>query len=428
MSVQKESSIERLPGPRVTCTVTFSDEEVRPIEEKALQKLGSETKLKGFRPGKAPADMMRESVDTEKLLEETIRQLLPQTIERLITEHELKPIIPPKIEAISRSPLTLNLTFVEKPDVSLKGVKKIKIEKSKSKVDDAEVAKMIDFVLSKHQKVTPVDRAIAEGDQVTMDFHGETKEGEEIDSIKEEDYAVIIGSKSLLPGFEDELKGLKQTDKKSFTLTFPEKHEAEKLRGKPVTFHVTIKQVAHVKKPELTDAFAKEQLGSSSADDFKAQVKRSMEQQEEDVERKRREQQLFDAISDATVVEIAPELSEEETRNIVKEIDQRLQQQGKTLEDWLKQQTKKPEEVQKDLQAQAEKRLRLRLGIQKLIDERNIEVSDEEIQKAIDVMLARLPEKEREPLRAAYAKGQNAYEQIKWQKKVEKVIDSFLAA
>ena len=426
MNTQHKLSIERLPGPRVTCTISFSDEEVHPMEERALRTLGSAAKLKGFRPGKVPLDMLRANVDPGKLFEETVRQLLPPTIEKLMSEHGLKPIIPPKVEAVSRSPLTLNLTFVEKPDVSLKGVEKIKIEKRTPKVDDGDVEKMVNFVLSKHRKISPIDRAAAEGDQITLDFRGETNDGEEIPEIKEEGYEVIIGSRTLLPGFEDELKGLKKSDGKTFTLTFPKKHDAEHLRGKPVTFHVTVTQVAQVEQPALTDAFAKEQLGAPSAEAFRTQMKQSMVEQELHILRRRREEELFDAIRKATVVELAPELVEEETRAIVQEIDERLQQQGKTFEDWLKQQTKKPEEVRKDFAEQAQKRLQLRLGMQRIVEERNVDISNEEMQQAIDQLFTRLPEKDREQLRQAYAQGRRAYEQLKWQKKVERVIDSFL--
>lgn len=426
MSTQKKSSIERLPGPRVTCTVSFSEQQVEAAQEKALRQLGKDTRIKGFRPGKAPVEMLRQQIDAGDLLQETIRALLPSIIEQLMSEHGLKPIIPPKVEAQSRTPLTLTVTFVEQPDVALKGISKIKIAKREPKLEEKDIEQMIDFVLSKHRKTTPVDRAAQEGDQVTMSFKGTTEQGTDIPEITEEDYQVIIGSSTLLPGFEQQLTGLKALEEKSFTLTFPEKHDAEQLRGKPVTFRVKVKQVAQVEKPALTDAFAKQQLGAPSAEAFRTRMKQSMLEQEQHILRRRQEEELFDAIRGATIVELAPELVEEETRAIVQEIDRSLQQRGKTFDDWLKQQPKKPDEVRRDLAEQARKRLRLRLGMSKLIEERAVDITDEEMQQAIDQLLARLPEKDHEQLRQAYVKGQHAYEQLKWQKKVEKVMNGFL--
>ena len=411
---------------RITFSVSFTEAQIKPAEEKVLKKLGSNVKIEGFRPGNAPADMLRDKVSPDQLLEETIRELLPDTINKLAKENDLKPIIPPKIEAESKEPLTLTLTFVEHPEVTVKGADKIKIDKKETKVDDKEMDRAIGYILDQHKKTKEVDREAKEGDQITMDFRGEDENKKEIEGTKTEGHQVVIGSKMLIPGFEDELKGLKKGQAKSFTLKFPEKYHAEHLQNKPVTFHVKVKQVEEVDRPELDDEFAKKHMGADSADDLKKKIKESMEAEEKRIDRQRRETELFEKIREATKVELAPELIEEEARDLFESFAQQLKQQNLDFSEWMKKAGKKPEELKAEFDNQAKERLTLRMGIQKIVDAKEIDLSDKEVEEAIANFLAPLPSEEVEKIKPMYEKGRQGWEQIKWQKKVEKLIEEML--
>ncbi len=418
--------IKRLKGGRVECTVTFSEAEVAPAEEKALHELSRDIELPGFRKGNVPMDQAKKKINPEKLFEAIVHHILPPAFEKLIADHDIKPIIHPRVEAISREPLTLKITFIEKPEITLKGINKIKIEKKTPEVDDKELQKMIDFVLEKHKETKEVDREAKEGDLITMDFHGTDEENKEIDGIRTKGHQVEIGSKVLIPGFEDNLKGVKKGEEKAFTLTFPEKYHAEKLQNKPVTFHVTVMKIEEVSRPTLTDEFAKKELQSESVEEFKKQIKESMEQQELSVEHQRRERILMDELTKCTKVELAPELIDEETRQMVGEFEQQLSQQGMSMEQWMQASGKKTEEVFEDMKNQAEKRLTLRLGMQKLVQEKNIDITDEEMDQIVEGFLGQATPEQRKEVESAYKKGAQAYEQLKWQKKVEKALETML--
>jgi trigger factor len=219
---------------------------------------------------------------------------------------------------------------------------------------------------------------------------------------------------------------MKKADQKSFTLTFPEEYHAKELEGKPITFHATITKVEEVKLPELTDAFVRENLGADSATDLRRRVRESMVREEERLERQRREQLLMDEIRKATHVDLAPELVQEEAQALLEEMEEDLKKRGHTITEWLKSTGKKPEEVQKEFEERARQRLTLRLGIRELVDSRNIIVPDAEIEAAITELLAPLSEKERQQYEPAYRKGEKAYEQLLWQKKVEKLFEEML--
>lgn len=421
-----EKPIKRAKNGKIAFPVTFTAEQVTPAEKRAMIELGKEISVPGFRAGHVPEAMLREKVNPQALLEETVRQLLPDTITALVKEHDLHPITHPHIELTSREPLTVTIIFLEKPEVTIKGANKISVEKKEPTVDEKELKKMIDYILEKHQTSTPVDRAAKEGDRITMDFWGEDESKKEIEGTRSQGHQVVIGSKTLIPGFEDALVGLKTGDKKSFTITFPKKYHAEALQDKPVTFHVTVNAVEEVSTPKVTDEFAKEHLGAESAASFTKDVEDSMLRQEQQIENQRRERHLLEAIRNATQVELPTELISEETRAMIQDFQSQLGRQGLGIEDWFKQTGKKAEEFMKDMEKQAADRLTLRLGIEKLIEEKGITVTDEEVQKAIDELLGRASHENRDEIAAAYKPGLNAYEQLKWQKRVDALFDSFL--
>ncbi len=410
---------KKLKQSRSESTVTFTMEETLAAEGKTLERLSAHVKIDGFRPGKAPADMVRKQIPDETLLEEAVRDLLPSVFQALFTEHKLAPIIPPKVDVQKRTPLTITVTVVEKPEVTVKGADKIKVEKKAPAFDDKDVNRMTDYLRDQYRTFTPVtDRAAAKGDQVTLDFAGKDEKGAEVGGTRATDYQVVIGSSSLIPGFEDNLTGMKVGESKSFTLTFPEDYHAEHLRKKPVTFEVTVKGIATVNTPELTDAFVKEHSLGDSVDDLKKRIRESMTAQEEQSDRQRRENELFDAILKATSVDLADELLTHEERQLFAEIERQLTEQQQPFEDWMKQTKRTPETLRKELRDEATKRLTLRFGIEKLLTEKNIDADDAEIQK----LLEGAPPEER----AQIVKGSDRYEEVRWRKRVEKLMDLML--
>lgn len=423
-----KSSIERLPKSRVVAMLVLSTEEIASGEKAALHELGKSVKLEGFRPGHVPPEVLKEKIEPGALLEETVRAVLPQVLPPVLKEHSVKPIIPPKVELESREPFTLRITFVEQPEVTLKGADKITIEKTPLKTDAADVQKMIDYVMSQHRTATEVDRAARKKDQVMIDFWGADAAGQPIEKIKSEGYSVIIGSSSLIPGFEEELIGLKKGEKKSFTLTFPKEYHAEEMRGKPVTFWVTVQKVEELKNPELTDSFVKEHFEAPSVEEFKSRIEQSLKMEEERAERGRREQQLLEAIRKATHVDLPDELIDEEAHQLLLSIEEQLKEQNLTIKDWLERTKKTPEQVRDDMRRQATDRITLRLGVQKLIGEKQITVSDEDMKTLTSLMVAQTPEADRARRTKELQPGTDAHEQLRWQRTVEKLMEQMLAA
>ncbi len=419
-------TLTRLSAGRSQCTVSFSKEDVHSAEERALRELGKEIAADGFRKGNVPLEILRERLNADTVLEHALHELLPSVIDNLVRQHSLKPIIPPKVELSQREPLTITITFVEKPQVRVRNPGKIRVEKKEPKLDAKDVERMIDYVLEKHQVTKEVARAAMSGDRVTIDFHGKDSSETEIPEIRTSGHTVTIGSQVLIPGFEDALIDMKAGETKTFTLTFPENSPAEKLQGKPVTFTVTLIRVEEISKPTLTDEFAKKELKAESAAAFRKTVEESMREQEKGIEEERRRSALLELIREHTEVELAEELTEDEARALLHELRSQLEERKLSLEEWLKSIKKSPEDFRKELLKQAESRLKLRFGFATLLDERKIDLTDEEMEHAVLVFLAPLSKEEREKVAPLYAKNERGYVQMKWQKRVEKLIEQML--
>jgi len=340
-------TLKKLPSGRTQATITFDEKEATQAEEIAIKRLGSGISVPGFRPGNAPVEALKQKVSPDSILDEVIRSLASPFVRTIAQEQNLKLIAPPKLQVDSLKPLTVSIMFVERPDVKMKG--KIKVEKKDVKVDEKDVERMMEELRKQERTFREVEHEAREGDQVTTDFHGTDAQGAEIVGIRTRNYGVILGSNTLIPGFEDALKGLKKGQEKSFTLTFPEEYHAKELRKKPVTFHVTVTKVEEVQSPELTDAYVKEKGMGESVGELRKKVEQSMRHEEEESERRRREGALFEAIVKATKVELAPELLEQTEQSILAELEDRLQQHHSTLETWMKQAQKKPEDLMKSL-------------------------------------------------------------------------------
>ncbi|MBI3618633.1 trigger factor [Candidatus Peregrinibacteria bacterium] len=421
------TSAKKLSPSRHQFTVAFSAEETTRAEERALKRLAGDLRVPGFRPGHAPPEMVRERIKPEAVLEETIRALLPKTFTSLIEEHKLVPILPPRIDITSREPLVLQIIVVERPVATLKGIEKIRIEKKEIIVAQKDMERMLHYVREQHRTTKDIERKAKHGDQVTLDFVGMDTEGKEIAGTRSSGYAVVIGSKTLIPGFEEALIDLGTGEKKIFTLTFPEKYHVKHLRNQPVTFDVLVKNVEEVNLPELTDAFVKEHGFAESAEELKKSIEQTLRMEEERVERQRRESALLEAICKGTVIDIPPELIDQEVRNIIHELGEQLEKQGLTVEQWLNQTKRTSEAFEKELREESTKRITLRYGIEKVLEEKKIAVTDEEMKQTVDDVIRASPPENRKHLDAELVSGNDRYEQLKWQKTIEKMVEGMLA-
>ncbi len=418
--------VERPGKGEVTCTVVIEATLSKNSEEKALARLGQRVSIKGFRPGHVPAEMLRERISPGELLEQTIREVVAVLMPSLLSEQKITPIIPPSIEVVSREPLTLKIVFVERPEMKLKGADKIKIEKKEKPVTDADVEAVIKTLLQRFRETDRSTEPAKDGDEIVLTAKTTDKNGQPVNELTMEHQRLLLGSARLVPGFAEGLLGMKIGEKKTYTITLPKDAPIERLRGQKVTVDAEVESVLTVTLPELTDTFVKERFGLASIAEMRAEVRRSLEKDIKDAERQRREQQLFDALRDAIRIELSPALISAEERLLLSDLLEQLTAQKRTLEEWLKESGKSDTEFQKELNTRASDRLKLRFALEEAMAERAIALSDDDLAKEIDDILKNVPDERREEIQEYYARGSDGWNQLLWQRRVEKLIASFL--
>lgn len=424
---EPSSSIERTKTGKSVVRVVVPAEQASIAAKSALERLGAKVQLKGFRPGKAPEDAVRAKLDPEQLFEETVRHALRAILPAILAEHALSPIIPPRIEAISKEPLTLNITFIERPPVTMKNIDTLAPAKKDVTVDPKDIERVVQSSLAEHRTFTAVDRPAKTGDRVIGAFSATDAAGKDIPGLHANEERIIIGEARLLPGFEDELIGIAPGGEKTFTLTLPEKFQAEQLRNTPATFTVKIQSVEEVITPPFDDAFAQKHLQHASVQAFKDMVTQSIKDQETQFQHMARERALLDAIRDAAKADLPDELLDQELRQLVEEWATRLEQQGKTVEDALKAQGKTAKQIEEELRTEAKNRWMLRLGISHLIEEKKIEITPDEEAVAIEAFLENLPDEDRLEAEQRLKAKDSLYDEVRWRATVDKLIASLLA-
>lgn len=427
-----ETTIEKLPQSRIRTSTIITDEEHMNAEKLALALLTEQVEIKGFRMGKAPSDMVKSRVGTEKLLEETVRALLPRVMKEALEKSGAKPILRPAAQVVSAQPLTIAFTFVQRPTVTLRKPNTITVEKKTfTETTDKEAESFIKKILIQDRTETPSQSPAKHGDLVNIAMSAK-KKGKQIDELTIGHYNLVIGSEDLFPQLEPHVMGMKKDDKKTVDITFPKDHDIPGIRGEKISIDITTKGVSEVKLPELTQEYLKLRVGRDmTPDNFRIDVKKMLLDRKKSEEMKRREEDLYTKVREATEVDIAPEILDAEVQDMVQDLHHRLEQQKMTMDDWLKATNKNPKSVVDEMKQIASSRIVLRFGMQELAAKLSIEpeatVLDQNLKAAKEH-----GEKNGRPIPEEELKdGGSVYEQIKFDLKmqalVKKMIDDEVA-
>jgi trigger factor len=423
-----ETKVEKLKESRLRTTTVIDETERADAERQALDRLASQVEIKGFRVGKAPHDKVRARVGEEMVLEETVRVLLPKVLKEAMEKSEAKPILRPAANITSKSPLTISLTFVNRPPVSVKKPEKITVEKkTPPPVTDADVSEFVNKVLLQDRTETPVEREVKKGDSVRFEMKT-TKKGKPVDELTVPAYGMILGSEELLPELEPHLVGMKKGDKKAVDITFPKDHDIPAIRGEKVNVEMTLKSVSEVKIPELTQEYIKTRLQNDKTPEaLRAEIKEMLAARRRDEEMKRREEELYDAIRGATSVELASELIETEVQEMVRDLHERLERQGTNVQDWLKMTGKDEKSVADEMRSIAKSRMTLRFGMQETADKLGVEPEPQAFAAALKAAQshAKATGSSAEP--TDFEKGGTVYENLRYELRMQTLKDKLIA-
>lgn len=389
MQVTKKST----SPTNVTLTIVADAEQLETIKQAVLQQLAKNVKIQGFRPGKAPLNLVEKSVDQNALQTEFLEHAVNDLYVSAIDQERVRPVAQPSIAISKFVPFTtLEITAeVESVgEITLPDYKKMKVKRDITTVSDDQVEEVIKDLQKRAATRQDVDRAAKLGDEATINFSGiDAKTKEPIDGADGSDYPLLLGSNSFIPGFEDQVVGLKVGDKKDFDITFPADYGAQALQNKPVTFSVAVTKVQELAEPKLDKDFAASVGPFKSVDELRKDVRRELEAQATQEDERKFESDLVEVIAKTTKVEIPKALVDEELDRLEQQERQNILYRGQTWQEHLEEEGVTEEEHREKNREGAELRVKAGLLLGDIAEIEKINVTPEELEVRLQLLKGR---------------------------------------
>ena len=355
--------------------------------DKAFKEANKKAKIDGFRPGHAPKEVFIKKYGEQALYMDAAEAVVDGAYEKMLKENEknledlvARPDV--QVKDINGKGVTFNFVLTMRPEVKLGDYKKINVKREKAKVTAEEIEDTIENIRHRYAEDVLKDGEIKDGDVAVIDFEGFV-DGVAFEGGKGENYSLKIGSGTFIPGFEEQLIGLKSGDEKDVEVTFPEDYHAEDLKGKKATFKVKVHEVKEVKVPELDKDFF-EDLGMEGVDTkekLEAKISESILTNKESELENKYIDELLEAAAKDTEVDIPEVMIDDELERMISQYDSHLRSQGITLEQFYKFTNSDEEALKSQMRPEAARRVKHRLMLEEIAKQEKIEISDEEANK-----------------------------------------------
>lgn len=357
-------------------------------EDKAFNKEKGKLSIPGFRKGKVTKEMAYKVYGRNAFIEEAINQCINDTYYSEIKDAKERVLSRPKVNVVQvdiEKPFIYEAEVAIAPEFKLPKYKGLECKKPNVTVTDEEINKKIDEEREKNARLVAVDRKSKNGDTVTIDFDGYV-DGKQFKGGKAENYDLLLGSKSFIDNFEDQLVDKSAGDEVDVNVTFPENYGEKSLAGKPALFKVKIHEVKEKQLPEVDDEFVSEVSEFETLKDFKEDIKKKITEFKEEREKETSKSKLLEEILKDTTIDIADEAIDDEVDGILDGYRQRLAYQGVDLQKYLEMIHKTEEEFRKEQRPLAEKRIKNGLVLEKIAEDEKIEATDEMVDKEYEKM------------------------------------------
>lgn len=383
MSVQRNN----LSATQVELVVAVSADEMEKYSIKAAQKLSETTSIEGFRPGKAPYELVKNRVGEMVILEEASRLAVNKTIDQAITEQITEEWIGQPQITISKlapgNPFEYRALITLLPTVELGEYKGLNIPKETLVVKDEEVEKMIEQLQDMRAQEALVDRPATTGDKIVLDaqlfLDKVPLEGGQVKEL-----TIILGKNYFVPGFDEKIIGLKAGEKREFFLTYPADYHQKNLAGQKVEFAITAKQVYSRDLPEINNEFVSA-FGLKNLEELKTNIKKSIEEEKKQEAHQKFERTMIEKIiSNSIVPEVPESLIQDETHTMLHELEHNVSRSGGKFADYLQSLGKTKNQLAEEFKPQAIERVKAALLLRDIIKKENITVSSEDVKKEID--------------------------------------------
>ncbi|UXR87794.1 trigger factor [Staphylococcus felis] len=381
---------EKKEGNEGVLQVTVPAEEVDKALDKAFKKVVKSINVPGFRKGKVPRAIFEQRFGVEALYQDAVDILLPQAYSNAVVEAGINPVDQPEIEVTQiekGKELKFNATVIVEPEVELGDYKGLEIAKQETELAEEELEETVKQRLeAMADMVVKEDGQVEEGDTVNLDFDGYV-DGEQFEGGQADGYDLEIGSGMFIPGFEEQLVGLKVGEEKDVEVTFPEEYHAEELAGQPATFKTKINEIKTKEVPELDDELANElDSEANTVDEYKANLRKQLEESKQTEAENLQKEEAITLATDNAKIDIPEAMVKTEQDRMLQEFAQRIQQQGLDLETYYQISGQSEEDLRNQMSEDAEQRVKTNLTLSAIADKEDIQVSDEDIDNELETM------------------------------------------
>ena len=373
-------SCEKLEKSRVALTIETSAEEFEAAVNKAYLKMRGKINVPGFRVGKAPRKIIEKMYGAEVFYEEAVNIILPDAYEAAVKEQGLETVGYPQVEleSCTKDGVVFKCTVAVYPEVKLGQYKGLEAPKAEVKVAAADVNTRLKEMADRNSRLVSVERAVKKGDTADIDFEG-FDNGVAFDGGKGENFDLEIGSGSFVPGFEEQLIGMKAGEEKDIDITFPENYTPE-LAGKPVVFHVKVNEVKVKEVPAIDDEFAKDVSEFDTLKDLKADIKKKMTAERTEAAQRAFEDVLMAKVAEGVEADIPQEMVELQAERMMEQFKQQLASQGIPFDQYLKMTGTTEADFRQQAEGPASEQVKMDLAVEAIIKAEGLEASDEDVE------------------------------------------------
>lgn len=384
--------VEKLENNTAKLTIEVPAEEFDKAIMKAYQKNKNKFNVPGFRKGKVPYAMVEKMYGAAVFYEDAANYVIPDAYANAATESELEIVARPDINVTQiekGKPFIFEAEVTLKPEIKLGKYKGVKVEAMDTTVTDEDVQAELDKVKEQNARLVAADdKAVEDGDQTTIDFEGFV-DGEAFEGGKGEDYPLTIGSHSFIDTFEEQLIGKKVGEEVEVNVTFPEEYQAKELAGKPAMFKVTIKEIKVKEYPEIDDDFAQDVSEFDTLDEYKADIKKNLEDKKTQEAEADKESKVIEAIVKDSEMDIPEKMIEAQAQQMLEKFAQNIAMQGISFEQYLQFTGATVEQLREQVTPQAKARVESSLVLEAIVKAEKIEATDEEFDEEVKKMAER---------------------------------------
>lgn len=376
-----KTNIKDLPKSQKEIKVEVSIEEMEKYIQKATKELSKQIRVDGFRPGKAPAEIVKTHIGASGIYQEATDLAIRETYPQLVSENKLEVIGRPNIEITKTAqgnPLEYKIVLTVLPKIKLADYKKVKGKLEKKKIEEKIINDELEKLRKYRAKFITTKEPSQKGDRLEIDFES-VLDGEKFEGGEAKNHPLIIGEANFVPGFEDNLIGLKEGETKEFKVVFPKEYQKKELAGKKVNFKVKVNLVQKVELPKIDDELAKAIGKFESLSDLKNKIKEGLEKEEEQKAHGELRKKIIEQIIKDSVMDVPELLVEEELDIMLKEFKNSIERTGVKFDEYLKKIKTSEEDILKGWRKNAEDRVKLNLIIYEINKKEKIKINEKDL-------------------------------------------------